>query len=92
MQTGSKILFILVFVSVVTSKYAYSQKVPVVKDSTKVYKSIESFSVKRKFTKFMYQMLFKPVAIKSQKKNGRNTGKLTRHTPGKMTSRAMKRM
>ena len=69
MQTWLKILFISVFVSVVTSDYAIAQKTPVVKDSTKVYENIESFSVKRKFTKLMYQMLFKPVAVKSQKKD-----------------------
>ncbi len=69
MQTGLKIFFILVFVSLVTSNYAIAQKTPAVKDSAKVYKDIESFSVKRKFTKYMYQMLFKPVAVNSQKKN-----------------------
>jgi hypothetical protein len=69
MQTWLKTLFILVFVSVVTNDFAIAQKTPVKKDTTKVYENIESFSVKRKFTKFMYQFFFKPVAINSQKKN-----------------------
>ena len=62
MQMWFKTLLILVFVSVLTSDFAFAQEKPVTKDTTKVYKSIESFSVKRKFTKFVYQMLFRPVA------------------------------
>lgn len=69
MQKWSKILLILVFVSVVTSDFAIAQKDPAVKDTTKIYQNIESFSVKRKFTKFMYQFFFKPVAVNSQRKN-----------------------
>jgi len=69
MQTWLKILIKLVFVSVLTSGNAFAQKTPVVKDTTKVYENIESFSVKRKFTKLMYHALFKPVAVSSQKRN-----------------------
>jgi len=69
MQKWLKILFILFFVSILTNDFAFAQKTPLVKDSTKVYESIESFSTKRKFTKFMYQALFKPVAVSSQKNN-----------------------
>jgi len=69
MQKWFKILFILFFVSVLTNDFAFAQKTPVTKDSTKVYKNIESFSVKRKFTKYMYHVFFKPIAVSSQKKN-----------------------
>ncbi len=62
MQTWFKTLLILVFVAALTNDCAFAQKKPVTKDSTKVYKSIESFSVKRKSTKFVYQLLFRPVA------------------------------
>lgn len=66
MQKFSKPLIILVFVSVIISDFAFAQKKPLKIDSTKVYENIESFSVKRKFTKYMYRTLFKPVAASSQ--------------------------
>jgi hypothetical protein len=82
MQTWFKILIKLVFVSVLTSGYAFAQKTPVVKDSTKVYKNIESFSVKRKITRLAYQLFFKPVAITSQKRNAKKKDyKKLIHTP-----------
>ncbi len=69
MQKWSKILFLPVFVSILTSNSAFAQKMPVAKDSTKVYQNIESFSVKRKSTRFVYQMLFRPIVVSSQKKD-----------------------
>ncbi len=39
-------------------------------DSTKIYKDIESYSKKSKFTRFMYQFFFKPVTVSSCKKEG----------------------
>ena len=62
-----KVIFILLFVPFVTSDFAFAQKTPGVKDSTKVYKSIESFSLKRNFTKFAYRLVFNPVAVSSSK-------------------------
>lgn len=67
MQTAFKILFILVFVSVVTIDFAFAQKTPVKKDTTLIYKNIESFSKKRQITKYMYSVLFKPVVNKKKK-------------------------
>jgi hypothetical protein len=67
MQTWIKILFILLFVPFVTSDFAFAQKTPAILDSTKVYKSIESFSLKRNFTKFAYRLVFNPVAVSSSK-------------------------
>ncbi len=60
MKTWFKIFSILFFVSFLTTDFAFAQKTPVKKDSTQVYKSIESFSVKRKITKYMYSVFFKP--------------------------------
>ncbi|NTW24934.1 MAG: hypothetical protein HGA37_09555 [Lentimicrobium sp.] len=71
MQTWLKILFILLVVSIITSEYALAQEPPVIKDSTSVYRNIETFSVRRKFTKFMYQLLFKPVAVSPGKKDAK---------------------
>ena len=48
---------------------------PAKKDSTNLYKNIESFSKRSKFTKFMYIVLiFKPVAPVSQKKKVKKKG------------------
>ena len=48
-----------------------AQKTPVKKDSTKIYKDIETYSKKGKFTKFIYQLIFKPVASLSSKKKAK---------------------
>ncbi len=61
MRTWFKIFSVLFFVSFLTTDFAFAQKTPLKIDSTKVYKSIESFSVKRKFTKYMYSIFFKPI-------------------------------
>jgi len=57
-----KSLTILFFVFISTTNLAFAQQKPVVKDSTKIYSEIESFSKRGKFTKFMYSLIFKPVA------------------------------
>ncbi len=54
------ILILLIFVGC-TSGNSFAQEKSAKIDSTQVYKSIESFSVKRKFTKFMYSLFFRPV-------------------------------
>jgi hypothetical protein len=41
---------------------ARAQQTPVKTDSSKVYRNIETFSKKNKFSKFMYGLIFKPVA------------------------------
>lgn len=67
-----KTIFILFFVSILTNDFAFAQQKPVVKDSTKIYSEIESFSKRGKFTKFMYSLIFKPVAPISHQKKGKN--------------------
>lgn len=57
-----KTIFILFFVSILTNDFAFAQKKSVPKDSTKIYSDIESFSKQGKFTKFIYSLIFKPVA------------------------------
>ena len=64
-------IFLLVFISIFICDFAFAQEKPAKKDSTQIYQNIESFSVKRKFTKFMYQLFFKPTSptlIKEAKK------------------------
>jgi len=60
--------FILFFVSFLLSDFVFAQQIPVKKDSTILYKNIESFSGRSRFTQFMYSLVFKPVAIISKKK------------------------
>ncbi|MFA5329521.1 MAG: hypothetical protein WC384_17135 [Prolixibacteraceae bacterium] len=60
MQPCTKHIFILFLVSILISDFASAQQPVAKKDSTKVYKDIESYSGRSKFTKFMYQLVFKP--------------------------------
>lgn len=64
-------ILLLVIISMSICDSAFAQEKPAKKDSTQIYQNIESFSVKRKFTKFMYQLFFKPTSptlIKEAKK------------------------
>lgn len=62
----SKKTFILFFISVFISAFAFAQETPAKKDSTKIYKDIESFSKRNKFNAFMYRLIFKPITIISK--------------------------
>lgn len=66
-----KIIVILFFVFISTNKLAFAQQKPVVKDSTKIYSEIESFSKRGKFTKFIYSLIFRPVADGAAQKKGK---------------------
>jgi len=61
--------FILILISFFICNFAYAQQPPVVKDSTLLYKNIETFSGRNKFTRFMYSLIFKPVIIISKTKS-----------------------
>jgi hypothetical protein len=43
-------------------------------DSTRIYKDIETYSKKSKFTRFIYQFFFKPVTVSPAKKKDRKKG------------------
>jgi len=66
-----KTIAILFFAFILTNNLAFAQQKPVVKDSTKIYSEIESFSKRGKFTKFMYSLIFKPVAHGASAKKGK---------------------
>jgi hypothetical protein len=68
MQMWFKTIFILAFVSIVTIDFAFGQNTSDKKDSKEFYKNLESHSGKRKFTRFMYGMVIKPVAPGPTKK------------------------
>jgi hypothetical protein len=74
MKRGIKHIIILFFVSFLTSDLAFTQVEPVKKDSTNLYGNIESFSKRSKFTKFIYRLVFKPVAPAALKKRVKRKG------------------
>ena len=59
---GFKIIFVVLFVSILTSDFAFAQQTVAKKDSTKLYENIENYSEGSNFTRFMYRLFFKPVA------------------------------
>jgi hypothetical protein len=62
MKKWFKNIFILFFVSVLLCGDVFAQQ-DAKADSSKLYRDIETFSKKRKSTKFIYRLLFKPVEI-----------------------------
>jgi len=60
-----KKIILLLFVSVLVNDFAFAQQTPAKKDSTLLYKGIENYSKRSKFTKFMYGLIFRPVAANS---------------------------
>ena len=71
MQLSCKILIAMFLVSVLTSNFAFAQKTPAVKEKDKDFKNNEPFTVKRNSTRFLYKILFKPVAANAQKKDAK---------------------
>ena len=63
-----KHILLLFIISSVTSDFAFPQQTPAKKDSTRLYKNIETFSKKGKFSGLMYSLVFKPVAANPAKK------------------------
>src|SRR4051812_10826011 len=59
---------ILFFLVLFLSNDTFAQNYPEKTDSAKFYRDIETFSKKRKSTKFLYRLLFKPVDVPVEKK------------------------
>jgi hypothetical protein len=70
-----KWILILLIITCCTNGNSFAQETPVKKDSTQIYKNIESFSGKRKFTKFMYKLFFKPASPATTKEAKKKTYK-----------------
>jgi hypothetical protein len=51
------------------SQFLYAQTISEKKDSSKIYRNIEKYSNKRKFTKFIHNLIFEPVAKQKIKKS-----------------------
>ncbi len=76
-----KKLFILFLVSVFISAFALAQQTTVKKDSTKLYKNIETYSKRNKFNTFIYRLIFKPITIITKKDTKRKVYKKLIRTP-----------
>jgi hypothetical protein len=63
-----KHISIFVFVLFSISDFASAQQDSVKTDSTQLYKNIESYSKRSKFTGFLYRLIFRPVAPDSKSK------------------------
>ncbi|HCX99954.1 MAG TPA: hypothetical protein DG754_07430 [Bacteroidales bacterium] len=66
-----RIVVILFFVSLIANDFAFAQETSAPKDSTLLYKKIETYSDRSKLTRFMYHLFFKPVAPNLQQKEKR---------------------
>jgi hypothetical protein len=64
-----KLKFILGFLLLCHCQYSNAQQIPATKDSSKVYRNIEKYSKKRKYTQFFYKLIFAPIATQKVRKN-----------------------
>jgi hypothetical protein len=58
---------ILIFVLFCCCQVSFSQVDKLKKDSSEVYKDIQTYSKKRKFTKLIHKLIFRPVNLKTKK-------------------------
>ncbi len=61
-------IFLFPFVFFLIADFASAQQDSVKKDSTQLYRNIESYSKRSKFNGFMYRLIFKPVTPDSKNK------------------------
>lgn len=62
-----KKIIIFCLISLLICETVISQEPPASKDSTQLYKDIETYSKRKGFTKFLYRLIFKPAAPASNK-------------------------
>jgi hypothetical protein len=77
-----KLRMLLLLAMLVAAAPAVAQVTPVQKDTIKekrdkMYKNIETFSKKKKFTKFLYRLIFRPVKEKEPASTRKRTRKKT---------------
>ncbi len=58
--------FLLVFIF--CCQFVLAQENPIANDTVKVYRDIERYSKKSRFTKFIHRLIFEPVAQQKVKK------------------------
>jgi hypothetical protein len=76
-----KLKLVLFFLIICSYPLLYAQAVPVKKDSAKMYRQIEKYSKKRKFTQFVYKLIFEPVAKQKVRKNSYHKIKRPNYKP-----------
>jgi hypothetical protein len=76
-----KLKLVLFFMIICSYPLLHAQEVPVKKDSAKVYRQIEKYSKKRKFTQFIYKLIFEPVAKQKVRKNSYHKIKRQNYVP-----------
>ncbi len=54
--------FLLFFLILFCYQLSFAQKKEIKKDSLKTYRNIEKYSKKRKFTKFLHKLIFRPIS------------------------------
>lgn len=59
----------LIFIIICSCQLSVAQEIPVKNDSSLVYRKIEKYSKKRKFTQFIHKLIFEPVAKQKIKKS-----------------------
>ncbi len=64
-----KLKWPLIFIIFYNCQLSNAQEILVKKDSAKVYRDIEKYSKKRKFTQFIYKLIFEPVAKQKIRKS-----------------------
>jgi hypothetical protein len=64
-----KLKLVVLFMMICSCQLSFAQKNSVKKDSSKVYRQIEKYSKKRKFTQFIYKLIFEPVAKQKIRKS-----------------------
>ena len=65
LQRKKNIFFIFLFLSF---QFSFSQENGIKKDSSEVYKDIQTYSKKNKFTKFIHKLVFRPINPKQKLK------------------------
>jgi hypothetical protein len=75
MQMWIRNILLILIISISICDSVFAQQTPAKNDTTQIYKNIESFSVKRKFTKFIYKLFFKPASAATKKEAKKKTYK-----------------
>jgi len=60
---------VLFFMIICNYQFLFAQEISIKKDSSKIYREIEKYYKKRKFTQFVYKLIFEPVAKQKVRKS-----------------------
>ena len=77
-------ILLLIYLIFCINQPSVAQQTPITIDSSKVYRDIETYSKKSKFTKFMYSLVFKPDSLASKKRRPKLPQQPYRNFEGKI--------